>query len=74
VILYTNANCYSRNTARGAVPERMAERMAEPFSLKYVAHPAVLPEVAINAFWHAKFHKAPANQWLRGVVFDLFSD
>ena len=56
------------------VPERLAERMAEPFNLAYVAHPAALPEVAINAFWHAKFHKAPANQWLRGVVFDLFSD
>jgi hypothetical protein len=33
-----------------------------------------LPEVAINVFWHAKFHKAPANQWLRTLVFDLFSD
>ena len=56
------------------VPERLAERMAEPFSLAYVAHPATLPEVAINAFWHAKFHKAPANQWLRGVLFELFSN
>jgi len=56
------------------VPERLAERMVEPFGLVYVAHPAALPEVAINAFWHAKVHKAPANQWLRGVVFDLFSD
>ena len=55
------------------VPERFAERMVEPFGLTYVAHPAKLPEVAINVFWHAKFHKAPANQWLRGVVFDLFS-
>ena len=55
------------------VPERLAERMAEPFGLTYVSHPATLPEVAINVFWHAKFHKAPANQWLRSVVFDLFS-
>jgi DNA-binding transcriptional LysR family regulator len=55
------------------VPERFAERMVEPFGLAYVAHPAKLPEVAINVFWHAKFHKAPANQWLRSVVFDLFS-
>jgi len=55
------------------VPERFAERMVEPFGLTYVAHPAKLPEVAINVFWHAKFHKAPANQWLRSVVFDLFS-
>jgi len=56
------------------VPERLAERMVQPFGLAYVAHPATLPEVAINVFWHAKFHKAPANQWLRTLVFDLFSD
>jgi len=56
------------------VPERLAERMVEPFGLAYVAHPATLPEVAINVFWHAKFHKAPANQWLRSLVFELFSD
>jgi DNA-binding transcriptional LysR family regulator len=55
------------------VPERLAERMAEPFGLTYVNHPATLPEVAINVFWHAKFHKAPANQWLRSMVFELFS-
>lgn len=56
------------------VPERLAQRMVEPFSLVAVPHPAKLPEVAINVFWHAKFHKSPANQWLRGVVFDLFAD
>ncbi len=56
------------------VPERLAERMAGPFELAYVAHPAALPEVAINVFWHAKFHKAPASQWLRRLIFDTFSD
>ena len=54
------------------VPERLAERLVEPFKLAYVSHPAKLPEVAINVFWHAKFHKAPANQWLRTLVFDAF--
>jgi DNA-binding transcriptional LysR family regulator len=56
------------------VPERLAQRMVDPFSLVAVPHPAKLPEVAINVLWHAKFHKSPANQWLRGVMFDLFSD
>jgi DNA-binding transcriptional LysR family regulator len=56
------------------VPERLAARMTGPFSLAAVPHPAHLPEVAINVFWHAKFHKAPANQWLRSLIFDLFSD
>ena len=37
-------------------------------------HPAKLPDVAINAFWHAKYHRSPANRWLRGVVFELFGD
>jgi DNA-binding transcriptional LysR family regulator len=53
------------------VPERFAQSVADPFRLTYVAHPAPLPEIAINLFWHAKYHKDPANQWLRGLVFQL---
>jgi DNA-binding transcriptional LysR family regulator len=56
------------------VPERLADRLLEPFGLAKVPHPAKLPDVAINAFWHAKYHRSPANRWLRGVVFDLFGD
>jgi len=56
------------------VPERLAQRMAQPFGLAYATHPAKLAEVAINVFWHAKFHRAPDNQWLRKLVFDTFSD
>ncbi len=54
------------------VPERLAQQLVGPFGLTFVGHPAKLPEVAINAFWHAKFHKSPANQWLRTLVFDTF--
>jgi DNA-binding transcriptional LysR family regulator len=56
------------------VPERLADRLIEPFGLAKTSHPARLPDVAINVFWHAKFHRAPANRWLRGVVFELFAD
>jgi len=55
------------------VPERLAEKMVAPFGLRYVTHPAALPEVAINLFWHAKFHKDPANRWLRSLVVSLFA-
>ena len=48
--------------------------MAVPFELRYLAHPVKLPKIAINMFWHAKFHKDPANQWLRSLVFDLHGD
>jgi len=56
------------------VPERLAERMAKPFGLRYVPHPVKLPSIAINLFWHAKFHKDPANRWLRGTLFELHAD
>ncbi|ACB33073.1 transcriptional regulator, LysR family [Leptothrix cholodnii SP-6] len=56
------------------VPERLAQRLADPFGLAWLPHPVKLPEVAINVFWHAKVHRSPANQWLRSLVFDLFTD
>jgi DNA-binding transcriptional LysR family regulator len=56
------------------VTERLAESLVEPFDLTYRLHPIDLPEIAINVFWHAKVHRSPAHQWLRGVVFDLFGD
>ena len=55
------------------VPERLALRCVEPFGLAYVPHPAKLPEIAINQFWHARFHREPGNQWLRGVIAEKFS-
>lgn len=54
------------------VPERLADRLLQPFDLVKVPHPAKLPDVSINVFWHAKYHRAPANHWLRGLVFELF--
>lgn len=56
------------------VPERLADRLCEPFGLAKVAHPATLPDIAIHVFWHAKYHRSPANRWLRELLFDLFSE
>jgi DNA-binding transcriptional LysR family regulator len=56
------------------VPERLAQALVGPFALTYVKHPAALPEIAINMFWHAKYHKDPANEWLRSLVFRTHAD
>lgn len=56
------------------VPERLARHLAPAFGLAWLPHPVRLPEFAINLFWHARVHRAPANQWMRGVVLDLFAD
>ncbi|MBN9409322.1 MAG: LysR family transcriptional regulator [Burkholderiales bacterium] len=56
------------------VPERLADRLLEPFGLEKAAHPVKLPDVAINLFWHARYHRDPANRWLRELMIELFAD
>ena len=63
-----------RSDLVATVPERLAMHLAEPFGLRYLPHPAPLPDIGINVFWHAKVHRSPAHQWLRGVVFELFGE
>ena len=63
-----------RSDMLATVTERLAESLVQPFGLGFLPHPIELPEVAINVFWHAKVHRSPAHQWLRGLVFDLFGE
>ncbi|MEJ8823587.1 LysR family transcriptional regulator [Variovorax humicola] len=56
------------------VPERLAQALVDPFRLAYVPHPAKLPEIAINLFWHARYNKDPANVWLRSLVIQLHGE
>jgi DNA-binding transcriptional LysR family regulator len=55
------------------LPERLAEAVVEPFGLAYVARPAKLPEISIDLFWHARYHRDPASQCLRSVIGRLFA-
>jgi DNA-binding transcriptional LysR family regulator len=56
------------------VPERFATRCAEPFDLVALPHPANLPEIAINLFWHERYHRDPASRWLRERLVELFAE
>ena len=56
------------------VPQRFAERVQDAFGLETSPHPARLPDIAINLFWHAKFNRDPASLWLRQLLVALFSD
>jgi DNA-binding transcriptional LysR family regulator len=56
------------------LPERFAQRCETPFGLVTSPHPARLPDIAINLFWHAKFNRDPANMWMRQLFVELFSD
>jgi DNA-binding transcriptional LysR family regulator len=63
-----------RTDMLATVTERLADSLVEPFDLTHRPHPVELPEIAINVFWHAKVHRSPVHQWLRGVIFDLFGE
>jgi hypothetical protein len=56
------------------VTEKFAERNAAYLGLKYVPHPVKLPEISINLFWHAKYHREPGNRWLRTLMVDTFAE
>ncbi|MEY4756694.1 MAG: Nodulation protein 2 [Pseudomonadota bacterium] len=56
------------------VPERFAKRVIEPFGLCTRALPLAVDSSAIHQFWHARLHKDPGHQWLRGLVARCFGD
>ncbi|AKC71874.1 LysR family transcriptional regulator [Pandoraea oxalativorans] len=56
------------------VTEKFAQRSAQHFGLRYVDHPLDIPDVQINLFWHARYHREPASQWMRSLLFELFSE
>ena len=55
------------------VPERFAQRVTRPFALTTRALPLTVDGSAIHQFWHARLHKDPGHQWLRGLVAQCFS-
>lgn len=56
------------------VPLGLAAMLERPFGIRSVSHPVSLPEASIDIFWNARLHRDPANQWLRRLIFKLFSD
>lgn len=56
------------------VPQKLAERAAVPFGLKWIAPPLKLPILQTKMFWHRRFNQDPGSQWLRGMVADVFGE
>jgi DNA-binding transcriptional LysR family regulator len=56
------------------VPEKLARRAAAPFNLGYLRPPLRLPVLQTNMFWHRRFNQDEGNQWLRGLIVDMFAE
>lgn len=53
---------------------RVAKTYAAVLPLKIMSPPVKLPAYDVTLFWHERFHRDPANRWLRDLYIDLFSD
>jgi DNA-binding transcriptional LysR family regulator len=56
------------------VSQKLAERAAGPFQLRYAEPPLRLPALQTNMFWHRRYNQDEGNRWLREVVAELFSE
>ncbi|MFA7678579.1 MAG: LysR family transcriptional regulator [Pigmentiphaga sp.] len=56
------------------VPEPFAQRSARHFKLAFMPHPIPLPKIEAGLFWHARYHRDPASQWLRQRIAALFQE
>jgi DNA-binding transcriptional LysR family regulator len=56
------------------VPQKLAERASLPFGLEWIVPPLALPSLQTNVFWHRRYNQDPGNQWLRGLLAEVFAE
>lgn len=54
------------------VPQRLAQRVSEPFTLVARKLALPLPASTIAQLWHAHLHRDPGHQWLRALLLARF--
>jgi len=54
------------------VPLPVGRSFAKMIELKMLPLPIRLANVDLKQHWHARFHRDPVNQWLRGLIHDVF--
>lgn len=64
----------ARSDLLAIMASRVAATYAEMVPLKIMPPPTKLPAYDTKLFWHERFHRDPANRWLRGLFLDLFGD
>lgn len=56
-----------------SVPAVLAETLAKHYELVIKPHPLSLPEIEVFLYWHDRYHRDPANKWLRDFVAQQFA-
>lgn len=55
-----------------SVPAVLAETLALHYPLMMKPHPLDLPKFEVSVYWHDRYHRDPANKWLRDFVTQQF--
>lgn len=55
------------------VPSDLADVCRRYANIRVLDVPIRSPVIAVHQSWHRRFHKDPANVWLRGVIHSLFT-
>ena len=58
----------ARSDLLAIMAKRVADLFAEIVPLKIMPPPTKLPPYDVKLFWHERFHREPANRWLRDFV------
>ncbi|HEX2546081.1 MAG TPA: LysR family transcriptional regulator [Ramlibacter sp.] len=56
----------------GLVPGNLAAVVAGNVPIQRIEPPVPMPGFEVTMVWHERFHRDPANEWLRGVFVALF--
>lgn len=54
------------------VPQRLGEIYARMLPVRLLPHPVKIPAFQVNQYWHRRYHRDPANKWLRSHFSRLF--
>jgi DNA-binding transcriptional LysR family regulator len=54
------------------VPQRLAALLATHLPIKILPPPISIPPMNVAIYWHERYHRDPANQWLRQTFVKLF--
>ncbi|MDM0066950.1 MULTISPECIES: LysR family transcriptional regulator [unclassified Variovorax] len=56
-----------------SVPAMLAETLQAHYRLVIKPHPLSLPEFEVALYWHDRYHRDPANKWLRDFIVHQFA-
>jgi DNA-binding transcriptional LysR family regulator len=51
-----------------SAPAILAETLAKRFDLIVKPHPLHLQDFEIALYWHERYHRDPANKWMRDFI------